>query len=60
MYTSAVFLGKKQNKNKKNGRIIIIMITVIITKEMFSMKNYQDQRMDITKNPEFLQESDNV
>ena len=51
MYTSAVFLGKKQNKNKKNGRIIIIMITVIITKEMFSMKNHQDQRMDITKNP---------
>ena len=51
MYTSAVFLGKKQNKKKKNGRIIIIMITVIITKEMFSMKNYQDQRMDITKNP---------
>ena len=51
MYTSAVFLGKKQNKNKKNGRIIIIILTVIITKEMFSMKNYQDQRMDITKNP---------
>ena len=49
MYTSAVFLGKKQNKNKKNGRIIIIILTVIITKEMFSMKNYQDQRMDITK-----------
>ena len=50
MYTSAVFLGKKKQK-QKNGRIIIIMITVIITKEMFSMKNYQDQRMDITKNP---------
>ena len=50
MYTSAVFLGKKQNKNKKNGRIIIIILTVIITKEMFSMKNYQDQRMDITEN----------
>ena len=48
MYTSAVFLGKKKKK-QKNGRIIIIMITVIITKEMFSMKNYQDQRMDITK-----------
>lgn len=49
MYTSAVFLGKKTKR--KNGRIIIIIITVIITKEMFSMKNYQDQRMDITKNP---------
>ena len=61
MYTSAVFLGKKQNKNKKNGRIIIIILTVIITKEMFSMKNYQDQIMDIKKIlSEFLQESDNV
>ena len=61
MYTSAVFLGKKQKKNKKNGRIIIIILTVIITKEMFSMKNYQDQRMDIKKIlSEFLQESDNV
>ena len=51
MYTSAVFLGKKTKQKQKNGRIIIIILTVIITKEMFSMKNYQDQRMDITKNP---------
>ena len=50
MYTSAVFLGKKTKQQQKNGRIIIIILTVIITKEMFSMKNYQDQRMDITEN----------
>ena len=37
MYTSAVFLGKKKQK-QINGRIIIIILTVIITRDVFYEK----------------------
>ena len=48
MYTSAVFLGKKKQKKMEES---LLSSSLLLSQEMFSMKNYQDQRMDITKNP---------